>query len=142
MTHVMDRVAASGNGIILLLGRLAMAAIFVPSGFSKLTHLGTFAASLANHGLPAPYLLAIVGAATEFFGSICVALGYGVRYVALLMAIFTTVAALLSHHFWDMQGAAHATQYVQFMKNMAIVGGFLILFAAGPGPYSVDRTSR
>lgn len=142
MFDVMDRVAASRHGIALLLGRLAIAAIFVPSGFGKLTHLGTFAASLANHGLPAPYFFAIVGACTEFFGSICVMLGFKIRYVALLMAAFTGVAALLSHHFWDMQDTARAIQYVQFMKNMAIIGGFLILFDAGPGPYSVDHRAR
>jgi len=138
----MDRLANASNGVVLLLGRLAMAAIFVPSGFNKLTHLDTFAASLAGRVPAAPYLFAVLGAATEFFGSICVVLGFKTRYVALLMAVFTAIAALLSHHYWDMEEAARTAQYIQFMKNVAIIGGFLILFAAGPGPYSLDRRGR
>jgi len=111
----------------------------VPSGFSKLTHLGTFAGSLAGHGVPAPSLLAVVGACVELFGSLCIVLGLKTRYVAPLMAVFTAIAAVISHHFWLLEGPARAMQYVHFMKNMAIIGGYLVLFAAGPGPYSIDR---
>jgi putative oxidoreductase len=142
MSRLIDRVAGSTGGLVLLLGRLAMAAIFLPSGFNKLMHLATFAGSLASRGVPVPYVFAILGAFTEFFGSICVILGFKTRYAALLMAVFTGVAAYLSHHFWDMEGTTRAMQYTQFMKNLSIIGGFLLMFAAGPGPYSVDRRGR
>lgn len=142
MSRIIDRVANATNGLTLLLGRVAMAAIFIPSGFSKLMHLGNVAATLANRGLPAPYVFAILAALTEFFGSVCVAFGFKTRPVALLMIVFTMIAAFLSHHFWTLEGAANTTQYIQFMKNLAIAGGFLLLFAAGPGPYSIDRRGR
>jgi putative oxidoreductase len=121
----------------LLLGRLLIAAIFVPSGFGKLTHVASFAHVLASRGVPAPHTLAIVGACVEFFGSLCVLFGLLTRYAALLLAAFTLVAALIAHRFWAASGAAEAAQYTQFMKNMAIVGGFLFLFVAGPGRYSI-----
>jgi len=83
-----------------------------------------------------------VSPAGSMVSTICVVLGFKTRYVALLMAVFTAIAALLSHHYWDMEEAARTAQYIQFMKNVAIIGGFLILFAAGPGPYSLDRRGR
>jgi putative oxidoreductase len=142
MAGYLDRLALSSGGIILLLGRLAMAAIFVPSGFGKLSRLDGFAQSLASKGLPASGLLAVIAAGVEFFGAICIVLGLKTRYFALLMALFTAIAALISHDFWNFQDAARTTQYIQFMKNLAIIGGFMILFAVGPGPWSIDRRGR
>jgi len=78
----------------------------------------------------------------EFFGAVFAALGLKARYVALLMVLFTVAASLISHHFWDFEGPARSIQYVQFMKNLSIVGGYIVLFAAGPGPYSLDRRGR
>jgi putative oxidoreductase len=124
---------------VLLLGRILIAAIFVPSGFNKLTHIDNFARLLASRGVPAPHTLAIIGACIEFFGALGVAFGLMTRYVALLMAVFTVFAAVISHRFWHFSGAAETAQYIQFMKNLAIAGGFLFLFTAGPGHYSIDR---
>jgi putative oxidoreductase len=119
-----------------------MAAIFLPSGFGKLTHLAGFEHMLAAKGLPAPGLLAVIGAASEFSGSVLIALGLFTRWAALLMAVFTVIAALISHDFWIAAEAARRLQYLQFMKNMAIVGGFLILLVGGPGRVSIDRALR
>ena len=142
MSNAIERVANSYNGLAILLGRLALGAIYVQGGFSKLAHLGAFASSLADKGLPAAFPLAAIGAAVEFFGAVFIVLGLKTRYVALLMIAFTAAASLISHHFWDFEGPARAMQYVQFMKNLSIIGGFIALFAAGPGPYSLDRRGK
>ncbi len=142
MGGYLDCIAATYGGVILLLGRLALAATFVPSGYGKLMRLDAFAQSLAARGMPAPGLLAIIGACVEFFGGLCVLLGLKTRYAALAMAVFTALASLIAHRFWHLDGAARTTQYIQFMKNLAIIGGFLTLFAAGPGPISLDRRGR
>jgi putative oxidoreductase len=123
----------------LLLGRLLIAAIFVPDGFGKLTHIDNFAHVLAYHGVPAPHAMAVVGACVEFFGALAIVFGFLTRYAALLMAAFTVVMAVISHRFWHLSGAAAAAQYVQFMQNMAITGGLLLLFVTGPGRYSLGR---
>ena len=141
MATVTRRTAAlPTEGVALLLGRLALAAIFLWSGFGKLTNLGGFADSLAHQGVPAPWPLAVVGACVEFFGGLAVAAGFRTRWAALLMAAFTVVATLIAHRFWEVQDAAARTgQAINFMKNVAIVGGFLLLHARGAGPISVDR---
>jgi putative oxidoreductase len=142
MGGYLDRVAAAYGGVILLLGRLALAAIFVPDGFSGLTRLDAFAQYLAARGVPVPGLMAVIAACVEFFGALCVVLGLKTRYAALAMAVFTGIAALISHQFWHLEGTARTTEYFQFMKNLAIIGGFLYLFTAGPGPFSLDRRGR
>jgi putative oxidoreductase len=139
MSDVMDRVSEAGHDTVLLAARFAMAAIFLPSGFQKLTHIGTFAGSLAQHGVPDATQLAPLGASVEFFGALLILTGTRIRWAALLMAAFTVVAALISHRFWEVGDAARTQQQVNFMKNLAIFGGFLTLFVAGAGVYSVDH---
>jgi putative oxidoreductase len=137
-----DRDTIAGSDLALLVGRLLMAYIFIPSGFSKLMGLTQFAGGLTNMGVPADYSywLAVAGACVEFFGAICIVLGLATRYVALLLAIFTLIAALLAHRYWTFTDATQIrAQTTNFNKNMAIVGGFLILYAAGAGRWSLDR---
>jgi putative oxidoreductase len=142
MGGLVDRLGAAGGALFMLLARLALAAIFVPSGFGKLAHIDAFAHTLAARSVPMPGLMAVIGASVEFFGSIAIVVGFKTRYVALLMAIFTVAAALIAHRFWQADGPAHEIQYIQFMKNIAIAGGFLCLFAAGPGAFAIDRRRR
>jgi uncharacterized membrane protein YphA (DoxX/SURF4 family) len=61
MGGYLDRIAASHGSVLVLVGRLALVAIFVPSGFGKLTHLDAFAQTLATRGVPAPGLMAVIG---------------------------------------------------------------------------------
>jgi putative oxidoreductase len=59
-----------------------------------------------------------------------------------VMAVFTGIAALIAHQFWQLDGAARTAQHIQFMKNLAIIGGFLYVCVAGPGSVSLDRRGR
>ncbi|MEK0082218.1 DoxX family protein [Benzoatithermus flavus] len=139
MPHDIDRRPnTSVESLALLLGRLALAAIFLQSGFGKLMNLGGFTQMLASQGVPAPSLLGPVGACIEFFGALAVALGFKARWAALLMIAFTIAATLTAHRFWAVPDAERALQQIQFFKNLAILGGFLLLFARGAGPISVD----
>ncbi len=139
MSDVMERVSETSHDSVLLLSRVAMSAIFLPSGFQKLTHLAAFAGSLTQHGVPEAALLAPIGACVEFFGALLILTGTRLRWAALLMALFTGIAALISHRFWELADAARANQQIHFMKNIAMIGGFLSLFVAGAGAYSVDH---
>lgn len=139
MFGTMDRAFEFGRDGALLVGRLALSAIFIPGGFSKLAHLEAFAQSLGNRGVPGGMTMAVLAAAVEFFGGLAVAIGFKTRWAASLLAVFTMVAALVSHRYWEFEDATRAMQYVQFMKNLAIAGGFLALSGAGAGRYSVDR---
>jgi len=142
MPDNLDRGAAPGADIALLIARILLAAIFVQGGFGKLTGLEGFAGYLTGHGVPAnaAYPLSIVAAIVEFFGGLAILLGFMARYVALLMALFVLVAAFIGHRYWEITDPAmNYNQTIHFMKNVAIIGGFLALYAAGPGRFSVDR---
>ncbi len=132
----------AGSDVALLIGRVLMATIFIPSGYGKLMGLTQFAGNLTNMGVPADYAywVAVAAGGVEFFGAICILLGLATRYVAILLAVFTLIAALLAHRYWTFTDAAQIrAQSANFYKNLAIVGGFLILYAAGGGRWSIDR---
>jgi SURF4 family protein len=58
----------------------------------------------------------------------------------LASAVFTVVAGVLFHAYWaDADAAARMGDFINFWKNLSIAGGFLMVFAFGPGRYSVDR---
>jgi putative oxidoreductase len=126
----------------LLLGRILLGGIFVLSGYGKLMGLSAFAASLERNGVPFASVMAPIGAAVEFFGGVAIVLGIETRYAAALMVAFVIVATLISHRFWEYQDAARQTQQTHFLKNMAIIGGFVLLFAQGGGRFAVARLWR
>jgi putative oxidoreductase len=128
---------------LLLLGRLLLGGIFVLSGYGKVTGLAAFAASLEKNGVPFVSVVAPLGAGVEFFGGLAIVLGIEVRYAALLMIAFVIVATGISHRFWEFQdAAAHRAQQTNFVKNMAIAGGFVLLHVAGGGRFALERLWR
>lgn len=137
-----DRIAVSAGDFLMLVARILIGGIFVYSGYGKLMNLGGFATSLASQGAPMPQILSVVGACCEFFGGLALVLGLFHRYAALLMIVFVIIATLLSHHFWDVAPAAQRGQIIQFIKNVAIIGGILMLFVHGEGRYALDRIFR
>jgi putative oxidoreductase len=141
-TSWVDRAAVEGQDTLLLLGRVALAAIFVQSGFGKLTDLAGFTAGLEGRGVPLASVLAPLGAVVEFFGGLALMLGAWTRPAAILVAGFTITATLIAHRFWDVPAEQQAMQTIQFMKNLAIVGGLLAVVAAGAGRFSVDGFRR
>ena len=137
-----DRLAGQTHNAVLLAGRLALGAIFVESGFGKLMNIAAFTASLANRGVPGSSVLGVIGPLIEFFGGLMIVFGFGTRYAALLLILFTLVATGIAHRFWDLAEAAQRAQEVHFFKNVAIIGGFLLLFVTGAGRFSLDRLLR
>ena len=140
-TMLNDRVNAAGADAALLIGRVALAAIFLYSGYGKLTNPAGFSAYLVNHGFPGgiSYPLALHAGLTEALGGLAILTGFCTRYAALLLALFTLIAALIGHRFWEVADAAQrGNQLIHFWKNIAMVGGFLALYAAGAGAFSID----
>src|SRR5436190_20972003 len=139
MSSFVDGIAERGSDGLLLIGRILIAVLFVRAGWAHISDVSGFAAFLTGAGLPASYFVAVIAACVAFFGSICVILGLGTRYAALLLALFTVAAALLAHRYWALPLQEQAGQANKFFKNIAIIGGLLALFVAGPGRFSIDR---
>ena len=122
----------------LLVGRACLAAIFLWSGVGKIGGFGGFAGNLAGQGLPLPMLAALVGIVLEAGGAALVMLGLLTRPAAAGLILFTIAATLIAHDFWALEGPERSMQQIQFMKNLGLIGGFLLLIGSGPGRVFVD----
>ena len=126
----------------MLVGRILLALIFLVAGWRKLMAVAGTAGYFTKLGLPMPEVLAWVAIAIELGGAILLIIGWQTRWTALLLALFTVIAAFAAHRFWEFDAAQQANQMNHFLKNLAIVGGMIILAATGPGALSVDARRR
>jgi putative oxidoreductase len=128
------------DDLLLLLGRLSFAALFVPDGLSKIENFARFAAGLGNRGLPYPEVWAVLAIVAEIGGPILLALGVQLRVGILLLIGFCVMATALSHRYWEIGDIAERrTQLLSFYKNLALCGGLLFLWVSGPGNLSFER---
>lgn len=118
--------------ISMLLGRVFLSLIFIVSGFNKITDYAGTQEYMESMGVPALMLPLVI--ILELLGGIAILIGFKTRIVALLFIGFNVISALLFHSDFGDQ-----TQMTMFMKNIAIAGGFLLLFAQGAGAYSIDN---
>jgi putative oxidoreductase len=126
------------QGFPLLVARILLALMFVLSGISKLTGIEGTAGYIASVGLPAAQLLAIGAGVLEVVAGVMLIVGWQARWAALALAAFTVIASLLFHNYWAMPKEQQFMQQLMFMKNLAITGGLLFVFAYGAGTLSVD----
>ena len=117
------------------IGRLLLSMIFIFSGFTKITGYAATQGYMEAMGVPGMLLPLVI--AVKLLGGIAILLGFKARLVAILMAGFSVVSALLFHQFW-----IDESQMNPFMKNIAMAGGFLMIFAHGAGAYSIDNSNH
>jgi putative oxidoreductase len=132
------------NNTVVLVARIFLAAIFVLSGFAKLTDPGSIelpfstAGMIAGRGLPAPVVLAYLAGLLEFLGGVAVLIGFQTRIAGWALALFSIAAGLLFHLGATGDQTMDMINQIMLMKNVAIAGGFLLLAVYGPGALSVD----
>jgi putative oxidoreductase len=124
---------------LALLGRALLCVLFVVSGWGKIGGFADTAGFIGSKGLPLPQVLTAIAIAVELGGGLLLLIGWKARWIAWAMAAFTVVITPIFHSFWDAPAAEVMNQQVNFLKNVAIIGGLLMVAAMGPGRYSVDR---
>jgi putative oxidoreductase len=127
---------------LALVGRIALAVLFVWSGFGKVTGFSGAASMIASQGLPLPQALTAMTIFVELVLGLAIVVGFKARIAALLIALWLIPATLVFHSFWSAPDAEAMMQQINFMKNVSIFGGMLLLTAFGPGRYSVDGGNR
>jgi putative oxidoreductase len=115
-----------------LVGRILISVMFILSGIGKISSSDVALGYMHSMGVPAVLLPVVI--ATEVLGGLAILIGFKTRIAAFLLAGFCILSALIFHF-----NFADPAQSINFMKNMAIAGGFLFLVANGPGPLSMDR---
>jgi putative oxidoreductase len=136
-----------------LIGRILLSAVFIVYGYLAFSNVGGWlnfnqAAlkrffDLVAGGAAPPAWFGYLIAAIQLLGGIAILIGFNTRRIAYAFVVYLILVVFFAHNFWDMQGAARAGNMAHFYKNLAIMGGFLILALQGAGRYSLDaRTSR
>lgn len=126
-----------------LAGRLLLANLFLVSGFEKLTGFKSSAAYMAAK-MPSldPGLikvLLVLTIAIELGGGLMVLLGWQARWAATVFFLWMMPVTYIFHAYWGLPPDQMQMQFIQFHKNLAIMGGLLLVIAYGPGAYSLGR---
>ncbi len=122
-----------------LAGRILMAVIFLLSGIGKIGNFAGTAAYMAHQGVPLTELALVITIIVEVGGAALLILGWKVRLVAGVLFLWMIPVTLMFHNFWAAPADQQMIQQIMFLKNLAMMGGFLYVMAFGAGPYSLDR---
>lgn len=129
------------SSITPLVARVLLSLMLVWSGIGKVTAFSYMAGYAAAKGLPSPALAIGVAAAIEILGGLTIILGFKTKLAAWVIFLYLIPVTFVFHNFWAVQGPEHIDTMIHFMKNVTIMGGFLMLAAFGAGGYSFDAAS-
>ena len=118
--------------VIEVLGRIFLSTLFLIEGINKIFNYEGTIQYMESFGVSE--YLAIPAIILEILFPLLLIIGYQTKIAAFVMAIFTITVATIFHTNFDEQ-----MQFITFFKDIAIAGGFLIIFANGAGKYSVDH---
>ncbi|HET9401474.1 MAG TPA: DoxX family protein [Candidatus Acidoferrales bacterium] len=122
-----------------LIGRLLIVYIYLTSGIAKVMDWSGNIAYVRTRHLPMTPVLLGIAMVIELGGSLCLIAGFRARIAAFIMFLYTTVMTILFHNYWAFSGMQRGSQETHFRKNLAIMGGLLILACYGAGKFAVDR---
>lgn len=123
---------------LALISRLLLAALFLPAGIGKITGFEGTVGYIASVGLPMATLGAVAAIVVEVLGGLALLVGFGTRWAALVLALFTLTASFFFHNYWAVPAEQQFMQQLLFMKNVGVTGGLLALAAFGAGAFSLD----
>ena len=120
------------TNILDLVARFFISLIFLLSGFHKVTNYEGTVVWMESFGLPGSLLMPAI--VLEIAAPILIIIGYQVRISAAVLALFCVMTAIIFHTDFSNQ-----MQFIAFMKNFALAGGFLFLVANGAKSFSLDN---
>jgi putative oxidoreductase len=118
--------------IAALIGRILLAVIFIVSGIGKVMDPAPAAAMLSGAGLQASWAMPV--GIFEIVTGVLLAIGLMTRLVALVLFVYVGLTILFFHNAWG-----DPAQQVNALKNLAIMGGMLMVFAYGQMRWSYDH---
>ena len=115
-----------------LLGRILISALFLLNGIFKISNYDGTIGWMESFGMPG--ILLIPAIILEILGPVLIIIGYKTKLAAGLLSLFCIATAFIFHNDF-----ANQTQLTSFLKNIALAGGFLILFVNGAKGFSLDN---
>jgi len=130
------------QGVVVVLGRFFFALIFLMAGANHFNRQTIGYA--ASQGVPLASIAVPLSGVLAIAAGLSILLGYRAKLGAWLIALFLVPVTLMMHKFWAVQDPMMAQiQMILFMKNIAMLGGALLVSQFGAGPFSFDaRRSR
>lgn len=127
------------NALLRLVGRVLIAALFMPAGYQTLSDIAGAASYFGGLGLPLPLIAAWGVGIFEVLAGALILIGWQTPVVAVLLGLFAAFAGFMGHFGQGGGDPVLTIMHSQaFMKDVAIAGGLFILAAAGAGAYSLD----
>jgi putative oxidoreductase len=123
------------NSLAALAGRILLALIFLLSGIDKVVHYAPTLGYMTKAGLPFPEALLVASIVVEIVAALAIIAGWKTRWAAAALILWMIPVTLVFHN-----PSGGQEQMAHFMKNVAITGGLLMLWASGPGALSLKRS--
>ena len=118
-----------------LTGRVLISGVFLLSGFNKIGNYDGTVGWMESFGLPG--FLLVPAIILEIVAPILIIIGYQTRIAAGALSLFCLATAIIFHTDFSDQ-----MQFIAFMKNLALAGGFLFIVVNGTKDWSVDREKK
>ncbi len=122
------------NRYINLTGRILFSLMFLLPALNKITNFAGTQQYMASKQMPATALLLVCAIAMLLFGTFSIGAGYKSKIGAVVLIIFLIPATLIFH-----SDLADQNQFIHFLKNIALIGGLLIIFVNGTGELSLEK---
>ena len=122
------------NDSLSLIARVLIALVFlltVMLGSPNAGYIGSL-------GFSGPNAWSVVARLAEWLIVISLVLGAGTRWGAILGIVYVIIATAVAHRFWQSPDAQWVAQYTNFSKNLAILGGLILIYITGAGAFSLD----
>jgi len=128
----------SSASIVPLFARILLSAVFIMGGIGKIFGFSFEESMVAAKHLPLPAVALAIALVIELVGGLAILLGLYTKFTAWIVFLYMIPTTFLFHNFWAMQGPDRLDTMIHFEKNLAIMGGLLLLAAFGSGAYSID----
>jgi putative oxidoreductase len=133
MAHAVDAQASKFGDIALLIGRILIGVLFLIAAYNKMKGYSGGLGYFGKLGIPMPGVMLPLTILFEVAAGVLLIIGYQTRLVAILVAAFCILTALIAH-----TNIADGNQLNHLLKNFAVAGGALALFVSGAGAQSLD----
>ena len=123
-----------------LIGRIFLATIFIFEAIDSTLYFEKTKQVMTEHSLTWNQNFLLYGAIfLLIMGGLMVLFGYRATLGAVMLLVYWVPVTFIVHDFWNCHGTELREQSILFMKNIAVIGGLLMLAGKGTGRYSVRR---
>lgn len=118
-------------GFVFLIGRILFSSFFIMSGANHFMKTDDMTQYAESKGVPSARIGVLVSGAVSLLGGLAILLGFQVQLASIILFLFLIVTAVMMHNFWTVEDPQmQMVEMTQFMKNLVIAGGCLILMWA------------